>query len=222
MQPGTQFETKTDYVYRVLRDEIVTGKLASGERLRLAKLAAQLNTSEMPVREALRMLQRDGLVQMESHRGATVARVDWDKVVEAVSVRMHLEVLAVREATSKHTPDSLSGAATILDEMDAALRTSDPDAFSDGNRRFHSILYEPTENTLLKDQIQELWDLVWRERTRSLFRLHQDRAELAQREHRALLSAVKGGDADGAAEWAQRHRANTLTAWRKAIHLISP
>jgi hypothetical protein len=76
----------------------------------------------MPIREALRMLQRDGLVEFESHRGAAVANVTWERVYEAVFVRMHLEVLAVREATPWHTEASVRGARERIDRMDELVR----------------------------------------------------------------------------------------------------
>ena len=66
------FITKTDWVYNRLRAEILGGSLKPDDRLRLTALARRFEISEMPVREALRMLQRDGLISFESHRGATV------------------------------------------------------------------------------------------------------------------------------------------------------
>lgn len=211
-------ETKADYVYRTLRDDIVSGRIGSGERLRLTALAERLQTSEMPVREALRMLQRDGLVDMESHRGATVASVDWERVIEAVAVRMHLEVLAVRDAVPNHSPRTVEKAAGYVVQMDRALERHNPDAFSDANRRFHSALYEPGNNELLKRQIDDLWDLVWRERSRSLFRLDPERGIEAQREHRSLLAAVGNKDVEGAARAAEDHRRRTLDAWETVRH----
>ena len=92
------FQTKTEWIYAQLRDMITSGELPSGERLPLAPLAERFGTSEIPVREAMRMLQRDGLVRIESHRGATVASVSWEQLYEAIFMRSYLEILAIQEA----------------------------------------------------------------------------------------------------------------------------
>src|SRR6185436_20783178 len=82
------FTTKTDWVYHRLRGEILEGSLKPDDRLRLSSLAQRFQTSEMPVREALRMLQRDGLISFANHRGATVVKLSMERAAEIVSVRM--------------------------------------------------------------------------------------------------------------------------------------
>src|SRR3954469_21238362 len=101
-------QTKSRYAYEQLREQIIAGQLAPGERLRLRALADALGLSEMPVREALRMLSRDGLVAFEDHRGATVTEIPLADVRATVSARMWLEVLAVREAVPLHDEASLA------------------------------------------------------------------------------------------------------------------
>jgi DNA-binding GntR family transcriptional regulator len=211
------FETKTDWVYARLRGRIVHGDLPAGARLRLEPLAREFATSPMPVREALRMLQQDGLVEFESHRGAAVAEVTLDRAYEAVLIRMHLEVLAVRHATPHHDERSVDRLSRLLDRMDETARRRQATRYSDGNREFHTSLYETGPYELLKDQIRELWDFVWRMRSRSLFALRPDRAPAAQREHRRILEAVRQGDPDGAAAAAVEHRENTLAAWSSVL-----
>jgi DNA-binding GntR family transcriptional regulator len=212
--PAPRFQTKAEWVYAGLREMIATGELASGERLPMAQLAERFRTSEMPVREALRMLQRDGLVQMESHRGATVAVVDWDRVVEIVSVRMHLEVLAAAEAAVHHTAKTLAPIDELVRRMDRLVERHRATEFSDANRRFHTMLYEPIPSPVLKEEIQSLWERMWRVRSQPLFRMDPDRARLAQREHRAMLDAVGRHDPEAADAAARTHRHATLEAWR--------
>ena len=212
--PAPRFQTKAEWVYAGLREMIATGELASGERLPMAQLAERFRTSEMPVREALRMLQRDGLVQMESHRGATVAVVDWDRVVEIVSVRMHLEVLAAAEAAVHHTAQTLAPIDELVRRMDRLVERHRATEFSDANRRFHTMLYEPIPSPVLKEEIQSLWERMWRVRSQPLFRMDPDRARLAQHEHRAMLDAVGRHDPEAADAAARTHRHATLEAWR--------
>jgi DNA-binding GntR family transcriptional regulator len=209
-----RFETKSEWVYARLRERITGGELRSGERLRLADLALEFDTSVMPVREALRLLQREGLVEMASHRGASVARVTWERVVEAVMIRMHLEALAAREATSYHDEASLAAIEEQLDRMDAAAQRRRPTEYSEANRRFHTIVEEACPYPLLKQEIQQLWDAMWRTRSRSLFRLSPGRMAEARGEHRAIADALRARDADSVAAWSEEHMRTTVDAWR--------
>lgn len=208
-----RFETKSEWVYTRLREMIIGGELPSGERLRLTQLAERFHTSEMPVREALRMLQQDGLVVMESHRGATVATVTWERVYEAVLVRMHLEVLASREAAPRHDAGSVGELRALLQKMDRMVERNRAIEFSEANRRFHTLSYAPGPYPMLKAEIQQLWDTVWQTRSRSLFRLRPGRMRPAQREHRALVDAFEAGDGDAAGAAARTHMDHTLAAW---------
>jgi DNA-binding GntR family transcriptional regulator len=211
------FTTKTDWVYNRLRAEILDGSLKPDDRLRLTTLARRFETSEMPVREALRMLQRDGLISFESHRGATVTNLSIQRAAEIVAVRMHLEVLATAEGVAHHTAGTLSELAEMLERMDRQAEARQAQRFTEGNRRFHTLLYEPGPNRMLKEEIQVLWDRVWRARARSIFALDPNRMQAAQVEHWAIFEAARAGDADRAAEAMARHRANTLASWRKAV-----
>jgi DNA-binding GntR family transcriptional regulator len=211
------FATKSEWVYEQLRRQILGGSYKPDDRLRLAELAREFNMSEMPVREALRMLQRDGLIEMHSHRGASVANLSWSRAAEIVSVRMHLEVLAVGEAAPGHDKSSLAELGKILDRMDRDLVAGSATRFSAGNRDFHRRLYEPGPNTVLKQEIEDLWDRVWRARAQSIFEVERGRMATAQAEHRAILAALAKNDAEAATIAASRHRDRTLQSWTKIV-----
>jgi DNA-binding GntR family transcriptional regulator len=211
------FATKSEWVYEQLRNRILGGSYKPDDRLRLTELAREFDMSEMPVREALRMLQRDGLIEMHSHRGASVTNLTWSRAAEIVSVRMHLEVLAIREAAKGHDSDSLAGLHKLLDRMDQEAAAGVPARFSATNREFHRRLYEPATNTMLKQEIEELWDRVGRARAQSIFEVDRPRMAEAQAEHRAILAAIARGDADAAAKAATRHRERTLRSWTAVV-----
>jgi DNA-binding GntR family transcriptional regulator len=214
------FQTKTEWIYAEVRGMIASGELPSGTRLPLAQLAERFGTSEIPVREALRMLQRDGLVRIESHRGATVAGVSWEQLYEAIFVRTYLEILAAAEATPRHTPETLARVREPLGEMDRlATKTSRraADRFSVANRTFHRLLYEPCPYPVLTSQIEELWDRVWRTRSQSLFYMQRDHMTRVQQDHKEMLAAVEAGDVDHVVTLATRHRDKNLAAWRRTI-----
>ena len=209
------FTTKTDWVYNRLRSEILEGSLKPEDRLRLSSLARRFATSEMPVREALRMLQRDGLISFENHRGATVIKLSLQRAAEIVTVRMHLEVLAIAGAVPHHTPATVAELTELLERMDKQAQARQAQRFTESNRRFHAALYAPGPNHVLKEEIQILWDRVWRARPRSIFALDPVRMQAAQAEHWAILEAVRTGDATLAGKAMSRHRANTLESWQK-------
>jgi DNA-binding GntR family transcriptional regulator len=215
MAANRPFTTKTEWVYQQLRARILGSKDKLDPRLRLSTLAQEFNISEMPVREALRMLQRDGLVRMESHRGATIVDLNWENAAAIVSMRMHLEILAVREATGFHLPESLHAIEVLLKRMDDEAAASRAEQFSQSNREFHTKLYAPGTNEALKEEIQSLWDRVWRARMASIFALEPTRMTKAQQEHRKIFAAVRKGDPDGAASAMEDHRSRTMASWKR-------
>ena len=214
------YQTKTEWIYSQLREMITSGELPSGSRLPLAPLAERFGTSEIPVREAMRMLHRDGLVRIESHRGATVASVSWDQLYEAIFVRSYLEILAIEEAVPRHDEASLGLVREELVRMDelAAEPTSETaTAFSVANRTFHTNLYAPCQYPLLLGQIGDLWDRLWRTRSQSLFYMARDQMLRAQADHWQMYEAAAAGDIEGASRVATTHRTGNLRAWQTII-----
>src|SRR5690349_322350 len=203
-------QTKSRYAYDQLRAQIVDGSLAPGERLRLRTLAEALGLSEMPVREALRMLSRDGLVEFSDHRGATVTAIPIEDVSATISARMWLEILAVREAVPLHDDASLAAVRTALAK--GAKATSGA-AFSVANRELHEAIEAPAP-AALRGMITEAWDRVWVvRRAASLFLLLPDQVARAHEEHVELVEAVEAGDAKAAGRIMERHRTSSLRAW---------
>jgi DNA-binding GntR family transcriptional regulator len=203
-------QTKSRYAYDRLREQIVAGALAPGERLRLRGLAESLGLSEMPVREALRMLSRDGLVEFSDHRGATVTEIPIEDVRDTISARMWLEVLAVREAVPHHDAASL---AAVRSALAKGAKLTDGAKFSAVNRELHEAIEAPAP-AALRAMIAEAWDRVWVvRRAASLFLLLPDQVARAHQEHARLVAAVEARDARAAAKIMERHRASTMRAW---------
>ena len=206
--------TKTDYVYQTLHAEITSGQLPPGLRLRLSEVAARFSISEMPVREALRRLQANGLVMIENHRGATVSAIPLVRVIEIIATRTFLEVLAVSEATPFHTPESLAEARKVNDEMAA---TQDSLLSSELNRKFHVLLYQPCPNMFLKQEIDMLWDKVWNTQQRSVFEREPSRMRGAASEHDDILDAIARGIPLEVQKAALAHRQRTLDSWNAQL-----
>ena len=212
----TPFLTKGELVYNELRRRILEGELPPGTRLLLRPLAAELGVSVMPVRDAVRLLERDGLVTSETHRGATVTTISREEMMELVSTRMWLEVLAVREATPRHTTETL---AQIDRALDAAARAAGRGAlaYAGANRAVHQAFEAPAPERIRR-LVDELWDRFWQVRRRmSLFVLAPERIAGAETEHREIHAALRRGDADRAARAMAAHRDASLSAWGTAL-----
>jgi DNA-binding GntR family transcriptional regulator len=203
--------TKTNHAYLLIKDDILEGRLAPGTRLRLSELAENFETSEMPVREALRMLQQEGLVSFEDHRGATVADLSMEELLEVIETRTYLEILAVCLASPLHDAASLAELDGLVAKM--ASETS-PQTYAALNHSFHLALYSPCTNTFLKREIDRLWDRAWRRWSKSLYQLKPDRVALATDEHAKIVQALRAGDIAPLEAALRVHRERSLEAWR--------
>ncbi len=206
---------KSAYAYEAIRERIAEGRYEPGTRLRLRELGSELGLSEMPVREALRMLQRDGLVEIQDHRGATVTEISFDDVTDQIAIRMWLEALAVERSVPGLDAKAIRRAETAYGRLDAAVAAGDSTAFSVANRAFHEAI-ESASGEALAELIRTQWDRAWAaRRQRSLFGSEPGRMERAQHEHRVLLDAVVAGDAVAARDAMIVHRDATLRSWTR-------
>lgn len=209
--------TKSDYAYQELRRRIIEDEIPPGTRLLLRPLADELGLSVMPVRDALRMLEGDGLVTLESHRGATVTSISKDAILQTISMRMWLEVLAVREAAPRHTDDSLAAVDRALAEAGEAMDAGDGLAYTHANRRLHEAMEEPAPAPLT-ELIGDQWERLWQTRRRmALFALLPESIPQAQREHGDVTAALHERDAEAAGAAMERHRLSTLGNWERAL-----
>lgn len=205
--------TKTEFAYRNIREAILKGELPAGGRLRLAEVAAQYGLSQMPVREAFRRLQADGLILINDHRGAVVAEMSWERTADYVAVRTYLEILAARESCRFHTDESRAELRGLIEEMRQATNAGDASAYSRLNREFHEKMYAPCRNSVLKAEINSLWDMIWREHTHSIFVEEPSRLHAATSEHEAILSALERQDPAAVEIAMAYHRDQTVGTW---------
>jgi len=212
--------TKSEYAYQELRRRILEDELAPGERLLPRPLADELGLSVMPVRDALRMLEGDGLVTLESHRGATVTDISRAAVLETISARMWLEVLAVREAAARHTDASMRAVEKAIAATRAAAEKGDGAAFTRANRDLHEAIEGPASETL-RELIRELWERLWQVRRRvALYTTVPERIPEAQAEHEAIVAGLRERDPTAAGAAMEQHRRSTLSAWEQALPAV--
>lgn len=191
----------TQLVAGKLRERIMSGSLARGERLVEGRLSEELGVSRVPVREALRQLAAEGLVSIEPRRGASVMSYNDEQVRELVEVRATLEALNAKLAAKRHEETMIADLTAILEEGMRASESADPPTLMRLNERFHETLANVAANTVLRDMMRSL-----RERTALLFApLNQGRGRQTWDEHAAILRAVINGDAEMASFLAARH-----------------
>lgn len=198
---GESHSPLTRMVVDALRDRILGGAVAGGERLVEGRLSEELGVSRMPVREALRQLAAEGLVTIEPRRGATVTQFNEDQVRELVEVRATLEGLNAKLAAKRHDPAKIAELEAILDEGVRVAGTADPLTLMHLNESFHEALANIAANTVLRDVMRSL-----RDRTALLFApVNRGRGQQNWEEHAAILRAVIAGDAELASLLATRH-----------------
>lgn len=194
-----------DYIAAALRDAIYRGDLADEAILNQAAIASHFGVSRVPVREAMRELQAEGLIETRAHRLAVVRGLDLDRLIEIYDLRALLEGFL----TERATPNIDERALRELRSLDKRMR-DEPDhaRWLELNARFHQILYEPSgaKTTLeLAEQLRgraERYVRLWRGSG-----LHRPRE--AGREHAEITKLVAAGDAAGARRAIERHIAHT-------------
>lgn len=204
-----------DDLFEALRESILTCRRAPGERLIQEELAAEFGTSRIPLREALRRLEGEGLVVIAPHRGAIVRPFVPKDVVDLYEVRLALETLAVRRAAARFT-DLEPVLNRYLSRSKRAAAANDSSALFHIDRDFHADLAAAADNPHLSFVLASLWSQVMR--AMHAFFSHADYGEDTWSDHTAIAAAVKRGDGDGAVSVLKRHindsRDNILTFLR--------
>lgn len=206
--PLAQPRLRTDEATDAIREAILRGDFAQGQRLVESELAPRLGISKTPVREALKRLTQSGIVIAHPHRGAVVATVDEPMVRNVYEVRLLLEPPAVAAATPLHTASSLEALQEVLRGARAAGEAGDYRALSAANRLFHRTLTEPCENAILRSVLGDLQEQVALISVAAWQRKTTWRHEAEQ--HEAILLAVLSCDAEGAAALLRSHIAEFI------------
>jgi DNA-binding GntR family transcriptional regulator len=217
--PG--FATKSDFAYTRLRELILSGDLRPGAVLPQAALAQTIGISTTPLREALRRLKQEGLVDLDAHRDARVRPLDAAEARDLLELRGSLDPLAAALAAQRRTEDDLTDLRAALDGLDA-LPAHPSAAQLDSHHRFHAAIHRASHNALLVETLDGLWVKTDRYRRHGLEAGRSDEERDARAaEHRRLFEAVRDGDADTAADLMRRHVETSLGA-RSAERLAGP
>lgn len=206
-------QSKSELAYQAILEGIQQSRYAPGSRLVLAQLAAELGMSVVPVREAVRMLQQDGLVAYERNVGATVVGIDPEEYRNTMETLALVEGFSTAQCAPLVTGTDLQRAREINDQMRGVLEEFDPVKFTTLNKQFHSTLYEHHQNAHILDLVHRGWNRLAALRS-STFAYVPGRARASVDEHDHLLDLIAQGASFEAIEAAARqHRLNTLDAY---------
>ena len=206
----TNFRTKSDIIYRELKSDIVSGKYKPRQRIITSEVAKRFGFSESPVREALKRLESEGLIQNTPHVGAIVTSFDMEDVEKIYQVRTTLEGLATRMAAQNTEENDLKLLEKIIAKMEKAVRDKQYEKLGLLNKEFHSIIYSACGNEYLYKIIFELWDLS--SRTPGVFALVPERAHRSLLEHKEIFNALKKRDGILAEKLIIEQKRNSLKA----------
>jgi DNA-binding GntR family transcriptional regulator len=215
--PAIQYHTKQEMVYHTVRDAILHGSLVPGQRLVIDEIAQALNISHIPVREALQILQSEGLVETIPHTGVRVTSVSRDSIIEVFTLMEGLELVASRTAASQITAGQLEHLDMMLAEMDTMIQTHDYQRWGDLNATFHRTIAAITKMPLLiemTDRVFRQWDRV---RYYFFSQVMPYRAAQAQVEHRGILQSMQDNNVEQLEQIVKQHNRNALAAYLKQI-----
>ena len=200
-----------------IREDIVNGRFSGGARLKLAELAELYSTSHMPIREALRILNGQGLVEFTPNSGMRVREVDMNFMTDLFDVRQALEAVQARRAAERLTPeasDAIFHAKTRFEEIAAG---NDRGAALEANRMFHQEISKASGNreaSEIEERHYQILRIVWRR-----YDYGPDRTDGVIEDHRLLTSAILDQDAEAAGLLAAAHvtraRRNLISRMKK-------
>ena len=208
-------KTSADRVYVHIKDAILSGRYDGGTRLPEDMIASEIGVSRTPVRDALRRLQSEGLIEIAPNFGARVASWTEAELIEITQMRVMLEGFACELAATKISTEQLDALAGYCDQMAAAAHsgaTPDLEGISRANLDFHRVISVAADNSRLTAAVEPLWHFPVVIRKFALF--SPSRIERSLNHHYEILTALREGDADwaGAVMRAHIHSARAFDA----------
>ena len=195
-----------DVVFNTLRQAIITGEFAPGERLMEIALAERLWVSRTPVREAIRKLELEGLVVMIPRKGAEVAQITEKDLRDSLEVRCNLEELAVKLACERITGEGEEKLKLALEDFKQAVEKQDFQNIVDSDIAFHDVIFEATQNHRLMQIASNLREQVYRYRVQYIKddKLHP----VLEEEHRMIVDYILKKDVQNAVNTMKKHIIN--------------
>lgn len=204
-----------DVVFNTLREAILKGEIKPGERLMELQLAAKLGVSRTPIREAIRMLEQEGLAVTIPRRGAEVAKMTEKDMQDVLQVREALDELAAGIACELITTEELKQLEQAAEDFEAATRTKDIKRIADTDMVFHDIIYHATKNPKLVNILNNLREQMYRYRVEYL--KDEKNYPVLLKEHRAILQGITEKNKELVTDSMRMHVTNQAAAVKTMI-----
>lgn len=195
-------------VFHKIREDILNGKYKEHDELKEAAIGAELGVSRTPVREALRQLELEGLVNIIPNKGAYVTGISKKDIRDIYMIRSLLEGLCARWATENITPEQMEALEEALYLSEFHAKKGNYDQLLEQDSRFHEILYEASKSRILEHLLSDYHHYI--QRARKLSISVKARSAKSNHEHQAILKAIREKDADKAERLANQHILNTM------------
>ena len=209
----SRHRTKQEFAYQTLRDAIMRCELQPSERLVIDDLARRLNVSIIPVREAIQILQSEGLVVTVPHAGATVAPISRQSIQDVFTVLEGLELVATRLVAERRNTSELNALGDLVSDMDKAVESKRYAQWAGLNTEFHLMIGALPGLPMLREMTERVL-ARWGRIRRFYFRgVLVARAEQAQQEHRDILESMRVRDLAKLAKVVRQHNRGALESY---------
>lgn len=200
-------------VYDFLRNEILSNHIAAGERLVEGRLAVEINVSRTPIREALHILEMEGLIESLPRVGYRVKEMQWEDVEELCEIRAVNEILAARWAMKRIAPQELAALKANIDAAEAEIQAGQPKRFVERDAEFHEMLVTASGSQRLLELCQKLRHHMLRYRVESLY--VAEAGFRAVKGHRRIITCLENKDDIGIAAAVRDHLAQSKSDIRR-------
>ncbi len=204
-----------DVVFNTLREAILKGELKPGERLMELQLASKLGVSRTPIREAIRMLEQEGLAVTIPRKGAEVAKMTEKDMEDVLEIREALDELAAKIACNKITEEQLKRLNEIKEEFEDSTRTNEVKRIAEADVSFHDVIYDATGNPKLVNMLNNLREQIYRYRVEYL--KDEKNYPILIKEHEDIMKALSARDKEEVVKAMHVHIANQATAVKEII-----
>ncbi len=209
------FKMKNEVVYDYLKANILGRHFKPGDKIIISEISKRLNFSDIPVREAIKKLETQGLVNVVPHVGARVAQINRSEMEEIYIMRGTLEELATQLACKYIKKEDFRKLEKIVERYEEAARTEKHELLRDLNRQFHLGIYRHSPYKGLVKMIVELWEKS--QMIRNAFSLPSSLRQQSMKEHRLILEALKKGKCKQAGIIMKRQR---ISHWKAISRYI--
>ncbi len=204
--------SKKEFVYNHLQARIMDGTFGSGQRIIIDQVAKELGVSIIPVREAIRQLESEGLITYKPYSGAVVTSIDEKEYIDTLNVLSVLEGYATALSAELMTDEDLEVLIQLNHDMEKAVREFEFESFGELNRSFHARIIQKCGNPILIEKIEETQNRMDRVR-KSIFSMVPKRAQQSIQEHAELIQCLKEKGSFAQIEnMIRQHRKNTINA----------